>query len=46
MVELVRYELIMLVVACGYQLIIYMCCCDISYCLIKIAHYSGAIAAT
>jgi hypothetical protein len=45
MVELVNYELIMLVVACGYQLIIYICCYYISCCLIKIARYSGAIAA-
>jgi hypothetical protein len=45
MVELVNYELIMLVVACGYQLIIYICCYYISCCLIKIARNSGAIAA-
>jgi hypothetical protein len=44
MVELVNYELIIFVVACGYQLIIYICCYYISYHLIKIACSSGKIA--
>jgi hypothetical protein len=43
MAELVNYELIMLVVTCGYQLITYICCCHIFCCLIKIVRYSGKI---